>query len=251
MRTLFSLALTLLLAFAATPAGAQSCTNTALPRCLLWKFVHDQCVPEQQAHQKLKPPCVEVDLSGGYVIFKDKKGPKQFLAIPTEMISGIEDPKILKPGAPNYFADAWKWHDLVSKTLPRDDIGLAINSKNARTQDQLHIHIDCLLPDVVAAVRKNAAGITDKWAAFPEDLAGDAYDARSVASADLSGVNPFDLLADGEGVAQTDMKNWTLAVVPTTVAGAPGFLLLANHVAGASAEKLQGDHEQCDKQSSN
>jgi CDP-diacylglycerol pyrophosphatase len=167
------------------------------------------------------------------------------------MISGIEDPKILAPGAPNYFADAWKWHDLVSKTLPREDIGLTINSKNARTQDQLHIHIDCLLPDVVAKVRKNAAGVTDTWAAFPEDLAGDAYVARSVASADLSGVNPFDLLAAGERVAQSDMKDWTLAAVPTTVAGAPGFLLLANHVAGASAEKLQGDHEQCDKQSSN
>jgi hypothetical protein len=52
-------------------------------------------------------------------------------------------------------------------------------------------------------------------------------------------------------VAHSDMVNWTLAAVPTTVAGAPGFLLLANHVAGASAEELQGDHKQCDKESSN
>ena len=251
MRTPLQLALTLLLALAAAPAGAQSCSNPDLKRCVLWKFVHDQCVPEQQAQQALTLPCVKVDLAGGYVIFKDRTGPRQLLAIPTEMISGIEDPEILAPGAPNYFADAWQWHDLVSTTLPREDIGVAINSKDGRTQDQLHIHIDCLLPDVVAAVRKNAPAVTDKWAPFPVNLAGQAYIARSVASADLSGVNPFDLLADGVPVAQSDMIKWTLAAVPTTVAGAPGFLLLANDVPRASAEELQGDHEECGKASSN
>jgi CDP-diacylglycerol pyrophosphatase len=251
MRTPLQLALTLLLALAAAPAGAQSCSNPDLKRCVLWKFVHDQCVPEQNAHQTLTLPCVKVDLATGYVIFKDRTGPSQLLAIPTEMISGIEDPKILAPGAPNYFADAWQWHELVSKTLPREDIGLAINSKDGRTQDQLHIHIDCLQPDVVAAVHKNAAAVTDKWAPFPVNLAGQAYLARSVASADLSGVNPFDLLANGVPVAQPDMIKWTLAAVPTTVAGAPGFLLLANDVARASAEELQGDHEECGKASPN
>jgi CDP-diacylglycerol pyrophosphatase len=251
MRTPLQLALMLLLALAAAPASAQSCSNPDLKRCVLWKFVHDQCVPEQTAQQTLTLPCVKVDLATGYVIFKDRTGPNQLLAIPTEMISGIEDPKIFAPGAPNYFADAWQWHDLVSKTLSREDIGLAINSKDGRTQDQLHIHIDCLLPDVVAAVRKNVAAVTDKWAPFPVNLAGQAYLARTVASADLSGVNPFDLLANGVPVAQSDMIKWTLAAVPTTVAGAPGFLLLANDVPRASAEELQGNHEECGKASPN
>jgi CDP-diacylglycerol pyrophosphatase len=253
MRIALQLALTLLLALAAAPAHAQNCAaaNSDPGRCVLWKFVHDQCVPEQKAQEMLKLPCVKVDLAGEYVIFKDRTGPKQLLAIPTEAISGIEDPKILAPGAPNYFADAWQSHDLVSKTLSREDIGLAINSKDGRTQDQLHIHIDCLLPDVVDAVRKNAASVTDKWAPFPVNLAGQAYIARSVASADLSGFNPFDLLADGVPVAQPDMIKWTLAAVPATVAGAPGFLLLANDVPRASAEELQGDHKECGKASSN
>jgi len=251
MRTLLRLALTLLPALAATPAVAQSCSDPDVARCKLWKIVSDQCVPEEKANQTLKQPCVKVDLAGRYVIIKDNKGPTQYLAIPSEMISGIEDPKILASGAPNYFADAWQSHDLVSKTLPREDIGLTINSKAGRTQDQLHIHIDCLLPDVITAVRQNAASVTDKWAPFPVNLAGKAYLARTVASADLSDANPFDLLAKGVPVAQSDMIKWTLAAVPTTVAGAPGFLLLANHVAGASSEELQGDHEECGKASSN
>ena len=185
MRIPLQLAVTLLLALAAAPAGAQSCSNPDLKRCVLWKFVHDQCVPEQTAHQTLTLPCVKVDLATGYVIFKDRTGPNQFLAIPTEMVSGIEDPKILAPGAPNYFCQCLaSGTDLVFEdAMPREDIGLAINSKDGRTQDQLHIHIDCLLPDVViAAVRKNAAAVTDKWAPFPVNLAEPKPTSRGSAS---------------------------------------------------------------------
>lgn len=247
MRIRLRLALTLLPVLAAAPAGAEN-------RDVLWHIVHDQCVPEQQTHSTLKPPCVLVDLAGGYTVIKDRDGETQFLTIPTEKITGIEDSKILSPGAPNYFADAWQSHDMVSQraghTLPRDDIGLAINSDHGRSQDQLHIHIDCMLPTVVDAVRKHAAAVTSQWAPFPEKLAGHPYIARTVASADLSGDNPFTLLADGVPVAQADMGNWTLVAVPTTVAGAPGFVLLAdqydaNTNDNASGEELQGDHHQC------
>ena len=37
--------------------------------------------------------------------------------------------------------------------MPRDDISLAVNSVYGRSQNQLHIHIDCVRSDVRNALR--------------------------------------------------------------------------------------------------
>ena len=231
----FELTLTLLLALGVTPVRAGN------PDAL-WHIVHDRCVPDQQAHD-LPAPCALVDLAHGYVVLKDRTGATQFLLMPTAKVTGIEDAAILAPGAPNYFAAAWQSRDMVSQRaqqkLPRDDIGLVINSTHGRTQNQLHIHIDCLRPEVVAAVRAHAAAVGTAWAPFPVKLVGHPYLARRVASADLSGANPFTLLADGVPGARADMGDWTLAAAPATVAGAPGFVLLADQVDGATARPCQ------------
>jgi CDP-diacylglycerol pyrophosphatase len=239
MRFPLRLALTLLLALAAAPAGA------ANPNAL-WQIVHDHCVPNEQANNA-PAPCALVDLADGYAVLKDRDGATQFLLIPTAKVTGIEDPAVLAPSAPNYFADAWQSHDMVSQRagqpLPRQDIGLAINSVYGRTQNQLHIHIDCLRPEVVAAVRAHAAAVGTGWAPFPVKLAGHPYIARLLASEDLSDANPLRLLANGVPGARDDMGKWTLAAIPTTVNGGPGFVLLADHVNPvimdrASAEEL-------------
>jgi CDP-diacylglycerol pyrophosphatase len=247
MRILPHLVLTLLLALAAA-ASVAGRAAAASPDAL-WHIVHDRCVPDQQANN-VPEPCVMVDLADGYVGLKDSEGDTQFLLLPTAKVTGIEDPAILAPIAPNYFAASWKLRDLVSQsakqTLPREDIGLAINSAYGRTQNQLHIHIDCLRPDVVAAVKAYAANVGTVWAPFPVRLLGHPYLARLVASADLSDANPFTLLADGVPGARDDMGRWTLAAAPATIDGAPGFVLLADHVDvtimdRASSEELQ-DH---------
>lgn len=226
MRILARLGLTLLLALAALPVRA------ANPDAL-WHIVHDQCVPDQQANGA-PAPCALVDLADGYAVLKDIAGATQFLLIPTARITGIEDPAILAPIAPNYFAAAWQAHDMVEQrtqqTLPRDAIGLAINSVDARSQNQLHIHIDCLRPDVVAAVRAHRAAVGPLWAPFPVALLGHPYLARRVMSEDLSDANPFRLLANGVPAARADMGQWTLVAAATTFDGAPGFVLLADHV---------------------
>src|ERR1051325_9340828 len=123
----------------------------------LWKIVSGQCVPNQLAHGDPKP-CVEVDLKDGaehgYAVLKDLHGATQYLLIPTQRIVGIESPELLAPNAANYFADAWNARGFVEKALghalPIDALGLAVNSKLARTQNQLHVHIDCVRPDVHA-----------------------------------------------------------------------------------------------------
>ncbi|HZM08527.1 MAG TPA: CDP-diacylglycerol diphosphatase, partial [Methylocella sp.] len=40
----------------------------------------------------------------------------------------------------------------AQKELPRDAINMAINTAGSRSQDQLHIHIDCIRPDVRKAL---------------------------------------------------------------------------------------------------
>jgi CDP-diacylglycerol pyrophosphatase len=247
MRILRPLALTLLLALTAVPA------NAANPDAL-WQIVHDRCVPDQQANDQ-PAPCALVELNRGYAVLKDIVGATQFLLIPTAKITGIEDPAILSPMAPNYFAAAWRARAMVEQraqqTLPRDALSLAINSAYGRTQNQLHIHIDCLRRDVAAALRQGGGSVGSDWAPFPVKLLGHPYLARRVASDDLADNNPFMLLADSVPGARADMGEWTLVAAGATIASAttaptPGFILLADHVDAtigdhASGEELQ-DH---------
>lgn len=218
----------------------------------LWRIVHEQCVPDQADHGD-PAPCARVDLRGGWAVLKDLVGPTQFLLIPTQRASGIDDPALLDGAAPNYFAAAWRARSFVDERagadLPRDWIGLTINSAFARTQDQLHIHVDCVRADVHDALRAHADAVGPVWAPFPVPLAGHQYDAMAVGGDELD-VDPFVLLADGVPGARDDMAARTMAVVGTVgAAGNPGFVLLtdrADAVTGdeAAAEELQ-DHDLC------
>jgi CDP-diacylglycerol pyrophosphatase len=203
----------------------------------LWYIVNEQCVPDQQQFHSPKP-CDQVDLAAGYVVLKDRVGDTQFLLMPTAHITGIESPEILAPGSPNYWNAAWQARHFVDerahRTMPPETISLAVNSADARTQNQLHIHIDCLRLDVQAALREHAGDIGTAWGLFPAKLSGHDYMAMRIDRPDLGDTNPFILLADGIPGARADMAQYTLVVV-----GDPGgFVLLAGH---GSGEELQ-DH---------
>src|ERR1700761_462775 len=71
----------------------------------LWKIVHDQCVPDQTGHHD-PGPCAAVDLTEHWAVLKDISGKTQFLLIPTDRVTGIEDPQILASNAPNYWKAA-------------------------------------------------------------------------------------------------------------------------------------------------
>ena len=210
----------------------------------LWYIVSEQCVPDQQQFHSPKP-CALVDLAAGYVVLKDREGETQFLLMPTARITGIESPAILAPDAPNYWDDAWQARHFVDerahRDLPRDAISLAINSESGRTQNQLHIHIDCVRLDVQAALRAHADAVGPGWAPFPARLAGHDYMAMRIDQPDLAHTNPFILLADGIPGARADMAHYTLVLVGV----ADGFVLLAGHADGianrGSGEELQ-DH---------
>lgn len=142
-------------------ALATSATVRADPSAL-WNIVSGQCVPNQQAHDD-PAPCAMVDLAAGSAVLKDLVGETQFLLIPTERSSGIDDPAILAPTAPNYFAAAWRAKSFVDERagveLPRQWMSLAINSAYARSQNQLHIHVDCVRPDVHDALTRYGSSV--------------------------------------------------------------------------------------------
>jgi CDP-diacylglycerol pyrophosphatase len=215
----------------------------------LWHVVHDRCVPnEQQNHDPA--PCTQVDLAHGYVVLKDYIGSRQFLLIPTARVSDIEDKAILAPDALNYWDAAWQERRYVEQraghALPRDFLSLAINSTTGRSQDQLHIHVDCLRSDVHAAQLQHQAVIGAQWSNFPVPLAGHRYRAMRLSGAELGTVNPFNLLSSD--VPQADMGKHTLVLAGADFApDQPGFILLDDHadlITGdfGSGETLQ-DHD--------
>lgn len=213
----------------------------------LWHIVHGQCVPDQRQHHD-PAPCAAVSVDKGYAVLKDLRGAYQFLLIPTARVSGIGDPAVLAPDAPNYWQAAWNARRFLAQrvghAVPRDVLSLAINSSVGRTQDQLHIHVDCVRPDVRAALRQHQAAIGLHWAPFPVPLAGHRYRAMRIDQPELGGINPFRLLA--RSVPERDMRWHTLVLVVTSLGGRPNFVLLddrADLLAGdlASGEQLQ-DH---------
>ena len=218
----------------------------------LWNIVHGACVPHFEAGEGPKP-CESVDLEGGVAegvaILKDLVGVAQMLAIPTRRITGIEDPQMLAADAPPVFTVAWSAKTLVEarlgRMLPREAVGLAINSKWARSQDQLHVHVDCVSVPVAKALAEYASALDGQWRAMTVPLQGRVYFARRVNSADLLNVAPLKLLADGLEGARAQMGAYSLAAIGAAFDGKPGFVLLADQFSlegGGHAEDLE-DHD--------
>jgi len=213
----------------------------------LWHVVHDLCVTDMRASGH-PAPCAQVDLSGGFALIKDMGHQTQYLLIPTARITGIESPRLQDPDAPNYWRDAWQARALVEQALgrelPRPDIGLAVNSIPGRTQNQLHIHIDCVRPDVITFLADHQKEIGSRWSILTKPLDGWRYHVRWVAGEDLGDHDPFKLLARTDPAARSDMGDETLAVIGAVRPdGSPGFILLSAQGGGdnddaAVAERL-------------
>jgi len=208
------------------------------PSDALWWVTSGCAYAQKYVHTSV--PCEKVNLKRGYALVKDLQSKTQFLLVPLERIVGIESPEILEPNSINYWRPAWKARKYISdragKELPDDDIGLAVNSSYSRTQNQLHIHIDCLKPEVIKALKGNDEEETGKWFTihFPQPLHG--YQALYV---DSLKTDPFKLVAEDT----QHMARKTIAVAHVD----DRFIILArsanlkNGDVGSSEELL--DHE--------
>jgi CDP-diacylglycerol pyrophosphatase len=236
----------LVIALFAAAVAAQADPNA------VWNIVHGQCVPDELEHGDPKP-CAVVDLKrgieGGYAVLKDINGATQYLLIPTRPIGGIESRVLLEPHAANYFADAWRARHLVGEVLGhamlRDTLSLAINSELARSQNQLHIHIDCVRADVRDTLRRERAAIGRRWKPLPVSLDGHRYSAMRITARSLAGHDPFKLLARGVSGAAADMGRHTLVIVGMQyVHSGPGFVILDDHADPGHGDDAGGEELQ-------
>ena len=206
----------------------------AFGRAALWEVISDLCVPNFLKTGNAFPCLsVEGDVNAGAVaIVPDLRSGTQVLAVPTVRVSGIESSVVFSPDAPRWFEEAWNSRRFVSRNLPhelpREDIALAINSRLSRTQDQLHIHIDCLKPEVQNALTLLQPQLSTDWSTKPIALHGKHYFARLLRELDLRALNPFRLVADGPGRAEPDFGRMSIALVASKLSdGEDGFILLA------------------------
>ena len=139
---------------------------------ILWKIVNNECVPDQEQHASAAP-CSAVNISEGldrgFAVLKDDDGskPHAYLLIPTRRLTGIEEPALLEPSAPNYFEAAWTARsnviELLKVPLAPDMLGLAVNSAKDRTQNQLHIHIDCVRSEIRDLLKALEDMLASRW----------------------------------------------------------------------------------------
>jgi CDP-diacylglycerol pyrophosphatase len=212
-------------------------------------IVHGICVPNwQQQHRP--DPCASVDLRSGIdqgtAALINPMAKSEALVVPTRPISGIESPDLLQDDAPDLFGAAWNARHLVfhrlGKTLPRDGIGLAINSQLSRSQDLAHIHVDCLRLDVRDELERRARDFAVGWLPDPIVFDGTPYRALRIDAADLTNVNPFRLVADGLKGARGSMTRATIVVVGVTFAEArDGFIVLVNFADGPKGNAAYGE----------
>ena len=248
MRRVRYFLLALLVAILAALAGGYYWLHSGNPDALR-KIVLQQCVPHQQQQQN-PSPCAEVNLKGGYVLFKDRNGPLQYLLMPTYRINGTESPLLTEPQTPNFFWLAWQSRNFMSMKrgveVPDSAISLTINSPTGRTQNHFHIHISCLRADVREKLDANQGQISTQWLPFPGGLEGHEYLARRVTEAELVKHSPFMMLAQELPEAREHMGRFAMAMAQQSDGS---FVLLATErnllvLNRASAEELQ-DH-QCD-----
>jgi CDP-diacylglycerol pyrophosphatase len=244
---IFSLvaALTVSATFAAFAIG--------LDRMVLWQVVR-ACVADYKLTGK-PFPCLEVDLSGGEkggaVVLRPPLSDDTLLA-PTRRITGIEDPFLQSAEAPNYFDAAWRARtflkDADRQAPERDAIALFVNSAIVRTQDQLHIHVGCLVPyarsTLAAAAPKIPMG---EWAQIGPVVPHTMFWGYRIRGTDLANVNPFRLAAEELGHKTNSPGDLTVVVAGVRVESDDEFLILASYAKAphawwpVGADNLLGD----------
>jgi CDP-diacylglycerol pyrophosphatase len=221
---------------------------TTAGRDILWQVVR-ACVANQHLTSAAFP-CLEVNeesgSANGFAVVRVPLERTQIVIVPTARIKGVEDALLQSSTAPNFFEDAWEARqyviDRAPRRLGREDIGLSINSKEGRGQDQMHIHVDCVKRNVSSALQHADAKLSfTRWSPVRVGLEGSRFFVLKLRGDDLKGINVFKLAARGLAVNPQDLGNMTIAIIATSFSdGQNGFYLLAT-LAGPSAKPIQAE----------
>ena len=150
---------------------------------------------------------------------------------------GIEDPYLQSPEAPNYFNAAWGARTFLrgadGRAPEREEVALVVNSAVVRGQDQLHIHVGCLLPSARRALATVAPKIPiGEWARIGAIIPHTMFWGMHIRGTDLSEVEPFRLAAQALADKAKDRGDMMIVVAGVRVESDDGFLILASY-AGA------------------
>ncbi|WP_051516844.1 CDP-diacylglycerol diphosphatase [Herbaspirillum sp. RV1423] len=194
----------------------------------LWQIASQQCVPNSINTGDPKP-CAMVDRERGFVILKDIVGAAQYLLIPTARLAGIESRDLLQADAPNYWRYAWEQRHRVGEMLGRplepSQLGLEVNSAAARSQLQLHIHIDCVRADMPGVLRAHRNDPFGQW--MPLALDGHTYSVMRLPGEALQTQDPFKLAAARSAYAAGAMAAQSLLLTGARFDdGGEGFYLV-------------------------
>ena len=186
------------------------------------------------------PSCREYNPDRGFVIIKDNAPdkPDAYLIMPVATVSGIEDPQVFRSPVANF----WQYGFEEAKPflrVPDRVTALAINSEYGRTQNQLHIHISCVRPDVIAVLERARRLGRDPTQPMQLRLRPENHSYRAVVVRELLGNDsPFSIVAKMPGAAET-MGRQSIAVIGSRV---PQNYYVLDTVAGpgnpGSAEEL-------------
>ena len=189
------------------------------------QIVQNQCVTNWLQHHD-PAPCEKV--STDYALLADPEGGAHFLLIPTQTLTSTDNGELLDPNLPNYFAEAWNGRSLLSKLIgkpvPITDVGLVVTTPAARTQNQFHIHIECLRQDVVDSLKATAGKLSDTWSLV--NVAGFPFQALRLPDDGLNASSPFELVATLSPDARRHVGRYTVVIAGMQYASGPGFVVL-------------------------
>ena len=236
---LFALTVMLVLDIRPITAGDRGSLGSVVAACALL-----------QSTLGLSAPCVSVapaqgnDL--GNAILKSPRYPTEFLVTPVAAVKGIESSAARSASAGKLWEIAWesrvRVEGLLGQHLRRTAIGLVVNSRGSRTQDQLHIHVDCLATAVQSKVANLAEEGDDGWTMLSLPPAGTQYWAKVIAAPTLAEFNVVETVASELPAAENAMARTSIAVAGASLKdGSDGFVLLVS-VADTAAEPLL-DHD--------
>lgn len=221
--------------------------DPVLPRSSL-RAVVEGCVLAQRF--ALTFPCLRVGAKGRgatpYVVLRVPGSRTHLLVMPAEAIPGLEDPRLQAAPYGSLWAEALATRPLVSEgagfAIPDALIGLAVNADRVRSQDQLHIHVECIRPRYLQSIRAQAAGLGRDGATKSLIVAGEYFVARRIGREDVEQGNLFALLAS-ESPASAGLSGLGALLVsdeasPQSSGADDGMLLLAAPRQERTVEKL-------------
>jgi CDP-diacylglycerol pyrophosphatase len=232
MRTLLIAA-----AFSAVSFAAYS----AVSRDILWVALQSCVVAQKTTGHPF--PCLSVDPATaahpGTAILRPPGQATHIVVMPTEAVAGLEAPMLQGSAGVAYWTAVLAARENVVQALKGRialaDVGIAINSRTARSQDHLHIHLDCVKPGVRAALATSPQRIAGRWVRLATPLEDSRFYAMKVEVSDLSGFNPFATLSDLPGGRLALDK---ISFAALSVDGGQSTFMLALPDPGSDSEKL-------------